>query len=178
MGHMESEKKVFVSYSQEDSRFAQQLTRKLIDGGVPVWIDRDNMRPGERWDDAIRSAIAQASGYLVLVGAHPMQGPRLDNEWRALLSEVWANPQKKLIPVLIGEAKVPPVWSNWHALRVDPLHEKDGWTHRVLEALSQPQPEPKPTPEARLAHRQRLVEMGKDIEEMARRAGLPPVLSR
>ncbi|MCX6592106.1 MAG: toll/interleukin-1 receptor domain-containing protein [Acidobacteria bacterium] len=175
---MESEKKVFVSYSQDDSRFAQQLIRRLTEGGVPVWIDRYNILPAERWNDEIRRAISDASDYLVLVGTHPMAGPRLDNEWRALLSEVWANPQKKLIPVLMGEARVPPVWSNWQALRVDPLQENDSWTDRVLEALGQPQPEPKPTPEARLAHRQRLIEMGKDIEEMARRAGLPPVFSR
>ena len=53
----ESRPHVFVSYVREDRRVVERLCAELKSSGVEVWLDREKIRPGERWQIAIRRAI-------------------------------------------------------------------------------------------------------------------------
>ena len=58
---------VFVSYAREDRSVASDVARFLDRSGVRVWIDFENLRPGERWDDAIARVIPSARYFLALL---------------------------------------------------------------------------------------------------------------
>jgi hypothetical protein len=47
----------FVSYVREDAGAVDRLQRVLRDAGIPVWLDRSDLWPGEDWQAKIRQAI-------------------------------------------------------------------------------------------------------------------------
>lgn len=63
-------KKIFFSYSQHDKTYLDQLLRHLSSlrrsGKVAPWNDADIL-PGEEWDDAIKTQLAQADIILLLI---------------------------------------------------------------------------------------------------------------
>lgn len=48
---------VFISYLRDDARRVDEFVRALKEAGVEVWLDRDQISPGQRWREAIRDAI-------------------------------------------------------------------------------------------------------------------------
>jgi hypothetical protein len=47
----------FISYVREDLAQVDRLQRVLQDAGIPVWLDRSDLWPGEDWQAKIREAI-------------------------------------------------------------------------------------------------------------------------
>lgn len=47
----------FLSYVREDSAGVDRLQAALRDAGIPVWLDRSDLWPGEDWQAKIREAI-------------------------------------------------------------------------------------------------------------------------
>lgn len=48
---------VFLSYVRENAALVDRLVKDLQERGVGVWLDRERLIPGQRWQDAIREAI-------------------------------------------------------------------------------------------------------------------------
>ena len=63
---------VFISYAREDRRAAEQVVDFLLSEGVKVWVDYLNIRPGEKWAEAIAYAIPRARYFLVLLSNHSL----------------------------------------------------------------------------------------------------------
>ena len=57
---------MFVSYVSENLSLAQQLATDLKAKGVDAWIDRERIRPGQRWREAIRKAIRDGALFIAL----------------------------------------------------------------------------------------------------------------
>jgi len=56
--------RVFVSYVREDLVVVDRLVAALRDAGCDVWIDRDSLLPGVRWQQEIRAAIEGGDFFL------------------------------------------------------------------------------------------------------------------
>lgn len=56
----------FISYVSEDQPEVAYFVDILKRNGVEVWIDKERIRPGERWRDAIRTAIREGAFFLPL----------------------------------------------------------------------------------------------------------------
>jgi hypothetical protein len=54
----------FISYVRQDSKLIDRLASDLESHSVEVWLDRNEIQPGTRWKDAIRSAIKAGSMFL------------------------------------------------------------------------------------------------------------------
>jgi hypothetical protein len=48
---------VFISYSREDEDYARKLAEDLKKAGAIPWLDKDEIKVGDRWKLKIRSAI-------------------------------------------------------------------------------------------------------------------------
>ncbi len=55
---------VFISYVHENEEDVQRLCDELTRHGVKVWLDRNDIKPGFRWKDAIREAIQQGDFFI------------------------------------------------------------------------------------------------------------------
>src|SRR5688572_2662218 len=61
---------VFISYVREDSAVVRRLASELESNGVEVWLDRDRLTPGLRWQVAIREAIQGGAYFLACFSDH------------------------------------------------------------------------------------------------------------
>ncbi|MEQ8766555.1 MAG: TIR domain-containing protein [Planctomycetota bacterium] len=55
---------VFISYVRENEAQVQRLAAELRKADIKVWLDRDNLKPGTRWQDAIKGAIREGSFFI------------------------------------------------------------------------------------------------------------------
>lgn len=56
--------RVFVSYVRENLEVVERLASILRAHGVDVWLDRESLRPGQRWADEFRRRINYGDYFL------------------------------------------------------------------------------------------------------------------
>ena len=91
----------FLSYSREDSEFAQRLAKDLKAFGASLWLDLDII-PAHRWDDAIEKAIHNCSRMLVVLSPAAVASTNVMDEVGLALDK-----RKTVIPVLHRECEIP-----------------------------------------------------------------------
>ena len=134
---------VFISYRRSDanSKLAKSLAKALGDSGVSTWFDKQSLKTGEPWAEATRQAILDANNIVVMIDPEGQPTRSQESEWRAALEAVWTNPQKRLIPLLMGNAEIPGFVRNTvapgreiQAIRVeDPRRD---WKHVVSQLVT------------------------------------------
>ena len=111
--------KIFISYRRDDSagyagRLFEHLTARF--GARSVFMDIDTIEPGEDFRKVIEATVGTCDVVLVLMGKHWLkmtnaQGDRrLDDPGdlvRAEIAGALANPQVRVIPVLVRDASMP-----------------------------------------------------------------------
>lgn len=104
---------IFLSYKREDQRQARWLADVLADQGWEVWWDPE-LRAGERFDERIRRAIAEARCVLVLWSRRSVGS-------QYVLDEAgYAAEEGKLLPVDIESVQHPFGFGRIHAAKLYP----------------------------------------------------------
>ena len=101
--------RVFLSYSDANRALAEELKRALRSQRVGTWFDREGLGEGEDWKQDLDDALRKADAIVFLVDRNFLKsefGPQ--HEVSAALESAWKDPRKRLIPVLIGDAQLPP----------------------------------------------------------------------
>jgi hypothetical protein len=96
----------FLSFSASDRKWALKLYDALVAKGLSVWLDKD-VAPATPWTPAIEQAIQSAHNIIVLLGPRQEPSPRERHEWQVALEAVWTSSDKRLIPFLLKDAKLP-----------------------------------------------------------------------
>lgn len=122
--------RVFLSYLREDADRVDQLARVLKSGGLPLWIDRFEIRAGEDWRISTRQAVAAAPFFVACLSARMQARERsiMWEELRAGVEEARTRPADRqwLIPVKLEPCDVPMKnTQNHYAL----LHERTWRAH-------------------------------------------------
>ncbi|HEX5809294.1 MAG TPA: TIR domain-containing protein [Anaerolineales bacterium] len=111
--------KIFISYRRDDSAgYAGRLFDHLAArfGARNVFMDIDTIQPGEDFRKAIEDAVGTCEVVLVMIGRQwvnatdPQGQRRLDDPGdfvRAEIAGALANPQVRVIPVLVRDATMP-----------------------------------------------------------------------
>jgi len=97
---------VFLSHNSKDKPAVRALAAALRERGLNVWLDEDNLLPGQRWQKELEEIIKTAHAGAVLVGGDGF-GPWEDQEMRALLSQA-VQRRIPIIPVLLPGAPQKP----------------------------------------------------------------------
>ncbi len=92
----------FVSYSREDMEFAVRLAKDLKAKGARVWMDKIDIRPGQRWEAEIETAVDGCSRMLVILSPAAIASPNVLAEASLALDE-----GKSVIPVLYRDCRIP-----------------------------------------------------------------------
>jgi hypothetical protein len=102
---------VFISYVRQDSELIDRLVRDLESQSVGVWLDRNEIQPGVRWKDAIRSAIQAGSLFLACFSREYSARDRnfMNEELILAIEELRMRPTDRswFIPILLGSGKIP-----------------------------------------------------------------------
>jgi len=64
---------VFISYCRLDSSYAKKLYNDLSDIGLDVWIDKNNLLPGQNWNLEIHNAIREADFIILLLSENAIK---------------------------------------------------------------------------------------------------------
>jgi len=141
---------VFISYSADAKKLAERLAGSLQTEGVATWSDFENISPGERWYDQIQRALDQAKLYVIVVGSRNIMRDWQDREWQGALERTWADPDKRIIPVLVGHADAPAFLRNWASFRIEPgRHEADS-IKKLAEIIKCPRRAESPPEDGRM----------------------------
>lgn len=57
---------IFICYASEDKEFADFLYKKLETAGLKPWLDKENLRGGDNWDQVIEETLENVDYVLVL----------------------------------------------------------------------------------------------------------------
>ena len=109
--HMVTMAEIFICYRRDDSGgYAGWLHDALLDhfGARAVFVDVENLYPGDDFEDVIQKTLSQALVVLVVIGPHWLD-ERLRNAGDYVRREIMAAiaGEKRLIPVLVGDARMP-----------------------------------------------------------------------
>jgi len=168
--HMEGDymPDVFISYSADAKKLAERLANSLQEEGVATWSDFENVTPGERFYDQLQQALDEAKFYLIVVGPRNIMRDWQDQEWQGALERTWTDSDKRIIPVLVGDAEAPAFLRNWAPFRLQPGRHESASAKGLAEIIKKyPQGEQSPREGARLGRdwRKRI----RDIESAAKR---------
>jgi tetratricopeptide (TPR) repeat protein len=99
---------VFLSYSSTDEAWVRRLAQDLKRYRVSVWLDRDEIRPGDRFVDALEQGMAQSRAIALVVSPASMASGWVKEMYNRAVA--LAQRQKEafqLIPVLLHTAELP-----------------------------------------------------------------------
>lgn len=110
---------VFLSYSDQDHRFAEKLGEELRAHGISTSSMLESHGVGEDWQQQVKRAVTSADAVVVLVDSKHTPDPHQQFEWSAALEATWADPSKRLIPLLLRNAEPPSFLADKQACRVE-----------------------------------------------------------
>jgi len=109
---------VFLSYNSDDRLVVEQLAKKLEEGGLTVWMDKENLVSGGHWQDGIGTGIDCSSSLAVCIGPTEI-GPWQKEEIQYALIRAARDPKFAVMPVLLpgapDEPKLPFPLANRHS---------------------------------------------------------------
>jgi hypothetical protein len=99
---------VFLSHSSVDNPWVIQLKDALQRYGVSVWLDRDEIRPGDLFVKALETGLEQSWAVALIVSPEAIASGWLEEEYARAMS-LAQNKQRplQLIPVLLRDSTVP-----------------------------------------------------------------------
>jgi len=93
---------IFLSYAREDQEHANIVWHLLTNQGFMVWMDRERLLPGQRWDPTIRRAIAISVGAVFLASRHSLEKDSyIQEELDALLQRAESTPEDQIYLIII-----------------------------------------------------------------------------
>jgi hypothetical protein len=119
--------KTFLCHSHGDRVAVHALSSRLKKDGVDVWLDKENLEPGQNWEHEIRKAILKSDVVITCLskGFNKQKGYRHE-ELKIALEKANLIPDDEvfLIPVRLEECDIPDSLRHLHC--VD-LFETDGY---------------------------------------------------
>ena len=154
---------VFVSYVHEDRQSVENLCVELKRYDISVWLDREKIRPGERWQVSIRRAIEDGAFFIACFSpSYNARGNSYMNvELTIAIDQLRSRPTDRawFIPILFRGGVVPdrPIGGG-ETLRdiqwVDLGEDWDDGVRRILSVLRPEAPQAvlaRPSQEVRIA---------------------------
>jgi len=102
---------VFVSYVQEDCEAVSRIANTLRELEVMVWLDKESLKPGLRWQDQIRKGISEGDFFLGCFSEAYVNRQRtyMNEELTLAIEELRVRPSDRtwFIPVKLTHCEVP-----------------------------------------------------------------------
>lgn len=130
-------KKIFINYRREDAKAdARNLRDRLSPafGPANVFMDVDNLAPGQRFDQQLASALAKCDVFLAVIGprwVESLAARQRSGERDYVREEIAAALSRKIlvVPVTIDRAPLPPANALPPDIRALVLHQKLDLSH-------------------------------------------------
>ena len=102
---------VFISYVSENWAVVKKVYDVLKSHDLEVWIDRNDIKPGARWKDAIRKAIREGAFFIACFSKeyNKRNDTYMNEELTIAIEELRQRPTDRVwfIPVQLNKCKIP-----------------------------------------------------------------------
>src|SRR5688572_6304533 len=132
----------FISYVHENSELVLQLAKDLRSHGVTVWLDRNDIRPGQYWKDAINGAIQSGAYFIACFSEEFCRRSQtfMHGELRLAIDRLRNMPRHQVwfIPVLLNESDIPshPISDHENLSDIQAVSLFKNWSDGVRRILS------------------------------------------
>lgn len=99
--------KVFISYTQEDKKYASLIADRLRDAGHHVWYDTWALRAGDNLIQKINEGLKETDALIVMVSKSALRSKWVMHEFSAIALGDLSGEKSRIIPVLVDKSSVP-----------------------------------------------------------------------
>jgi hypothetical protein len=103
---------IFISYSRQDSHFAESLIIALVNYGWSVWTDKSAISEGRPYDEQTEHAIGEATVTLVVWSQASVK-----SRW-VRAEAAYALDRNKLVPLIVEDVDPPLQFLHIHAINL------------------------------------------------------------
>jgi TIR domain-containing protein len=111
--------KLFLSYSTNDKRLANKIYRWLRRQGLTVWIDRVEMKPGEKLLPKIEKAIKKADFLVVIITKNSNRSSWVKKEIKFSIARELTKKKFTILPIVLNNSTIPPSLEDRLWIRID-----------------------------------------------------------
>jgi TIR domain len=105
---------VFLSHHSGDKAWVICLKAALMERGVKVWLDRDEIRPGDLFIDALQQGIERCHTVALIVSAESIRSSWVREEYHRALALAAGSDERRLIPCVLRDAALPGFLASRH----------------------------------------------------------------
>ena|SRR5579884_2098095 len=102
---------VFLSHNSLDKPWVIHLKDALQSRGLTVWLDRDEIRPGDLFVSALESGLESSKAVALIVSPEAIKSDWVREEYHRALN-LTHNKRLQLIPVILRRAELPGFLAN------------------------------------------------------------------
>ncbi len=100
--------KLFISHAHHDREAAANLVQLLKLRKFDAWTAAEQLETGMDWKAGVAQAISESDAFVFLVGLHSEEDRGQQIEWQTALESDWDHePARPMVPILLGEVRVP-----------------------------------------------------------------------
>jgi len=132
--------KVFLSYSHQDLKYADRISKHLKIAGHEVWQDKLNLKVGDNLIEKVSKGIKKAQAIIVIVSENSSKSKWVMHEISALALGDLSSNNRRVIPVLVDSSTVPNYLSKF--LYVDLTKGLDAGIYSLINALNETEEAP------------------------------------
>lgn len=104
---------IFLSYRSDDSGWVTRLSQDLQKRGVKVWLDKNELRPGDLFPEALSTAMKSSRSVGLVISSNTMESGWVRTEYNRALS-LSASDDLQLIPILRAGNDLPDFLKDRH----------------------------------------------------------------
>src|SRR5262245_19476703 len=93
--------RVFLSYAGEDRRVAERVAHSIRARGHDVFFDKDDLPPGDSYEDKIEAAVGRSDVYVFLISSHSVEPGSFTLTELDMAQRKWNIPAGRVLPVMI-----------------------------------------------------------------------------
>ncbi|MBD2567350.1 TIR domain-containing protein [Anabaena lutea] len=138
---MNNFKNAFISYGRADSKtFATKVYQRLIEAGLDIWFDQNDIPLGVDFQNQIDDGIEKADNFLFIIAPHSINSPYCGKEIELALRR-----NKRIIPLLHVEQITQETWqernpgrdaSEWEQYKAKGLHSSFPNMHPAIGKIN------------------------------------------
>jgi len=102
-----SSRQVFISYSRADKEFADRLRLDLLNIGLSVWKDDNDIKPGDSISKSIEQAINTSDYFFLILSTSSSSSNWVDIEYRSALQSQLRNSSPRIVPIRLHNVELP-----------------------------------------------------------------------
>jgi hypothetical protein len=124
---------VFISYTQRDREHARRIAQALAANAIAVWLDQDEILPGDELRSKIEQGIRTSEYFLVLLSRSSLASGWVTRELEFALEHNADAARQRIIPALVESVELPPRLAEFRY--IDLSHEYEEGVAEIIRTV-------------------------------------------